>query len=301
MGDQSTIRREGDTVIVEVKNKAHLLSDPMITGVVCINPDASEAKRVYRKVFRRKPVYLAKEYERAVEAHLRGTDVVVIGMNGYSYLPEDTCRKWGVQFGAYEAACKSILFHIAETLQAEYPGIDIRFAHGASAMGVDLAVVSVARRLNRPQLGFNCPSFMFYVEDDDVPVYIADNKNEYADAFVRSLNILIAANGRTHSYQMDIAAVFKHYIYLIPINVMRLISTNSSGPPAIMDGNVEDAVALFEERVFTIGTRVLTSRTRDAWRAAIEEVQDVTTMISRQLLSAERAFGGATLTVRRGR
>jgi hypothetical protein len=284
---KSTIRRaKNGHVIVEGPGK---LSLAQLEGVECLNPKAPEEERRYRKVFVNKPIYLPKEYDRAVAEVLHGKDVVVLGMNGYSYLTPQLCASWGVKPGAYEAACESIMDGLIEELLVEFPGVDIRIVHGASDMGVDRAIIRTAHRRNRPQLGFNCPGFMFYVLDDKVPVYVAATQEEYSDAFVKSLNILIAANGRKQSFEHDINAALRYKKDLITLNVLKAIST-TGGPPAINEhGQIEDAVAALEMLVHMVTAN--SSKGPDAWKEMLERVNSTTVAISRRLLSPERAFG----------
>lgn len=289
MKDPGRIFREGDVVVVEVTGMNGVDTMP---GVTCLNPDAPPAERRYRKVFHHKRVYLPGEYDRAISEHLRGRDVVVLGMNGYSELTPEQCRAWGVRVGAYEAACAALLDATILALEQAFPGIDVRLVHGASDLGVDRAIVAVGRRRNRGMLGTSCPRFMFWVPDDDEAVYVAENQEAYADSFVRSLDILIAANGRLQAFKHDLNAAFLYLKYVIPVNVLRSIST-TGGPPAIgPEGRIEDAVAAFEQRVFMV-TAQLTGRSRDAWIDALAHTQRTVVSITRQLISPERAFGGS--------
>ncbi|MBS2008311.1 MAG: hypothetical protein JST01_14785 [Cyanobacteria bacterium SZAS TMP-1] len=284
--DNGIIEKDGDGYVVKVQGKPYVAN---IAGVFCENPGAPEAKQVHCKRFARKRIYLAGQYHQAVHEVLMGNDVIVLGMNGYSSLNDEQCRAWGVQPGAYEAACEGILKSVCRSLVETFPGIDLRFADGASNVGVDAVLLKVARDLNRPHLGHSCPKFMFYVEDDDSPVYVAKTQQAYADAFIDSLQVLIAANGRMQAFEHDIDAVFKKLKHLIPVNVLKSIST-TGGPPAIgPSGKIEDAVAAFEQRVH-MATQALYSG-RDPYRNMVSHVSESTTAIVRTLISPARAFG----------
>ncbi|MEZ4534184.1 MAG: hypothetical protein R3D26_04120 [Cyanobacteriota/Melainabacteria group bacterium] len=90
---------------------------------------------------------------------------------------------------------------------------------------MDWAIIKAARDLNRPHLGHSCPKFMFYVEDDTDPVYVAETSR--IRLFVRrSLDILIAANGRMQAFRHDIMAVFEKMKHASFVNVLKSISTN---------------------------------------------------------------------------
>lgn len=284
---EGRIFRTGNETVVEIASASHLSGLP---GVECVNPGALEEQRTYRKVFRRKPIYLPKEYDKAVAEHLSGPDTLVIGMNGYSSLTPEQCLAWGVKAGAYESACAAILSGAIKYLQEKFGGIDVRLAHGASDMGVDRVAVNVGIRLNRPQLGHSCPPFMFYVLDDAIPVYVAATQAEYACAFIRSLHILIAANGRAQAFEHDIDAAFKLRKHIIPINVLKSISA-TGGPPAFNTrGGIEDAVAAMEHLIHMVSIQ-LGYRQRDVFVELCEHTNETIAFIARQTLSPERAFG----------
>lgn len=290
---EGIIERDGAGFIVKVRGKPYVGDLP---GVTCENPEAPDAEKIHVKRFTKKRIYMPGEYAQAVREVLTGKDVVIIGMNGYSSLTDEQCRTWGVQPGAYEAACEGILTTVCEALMATFPGIDLRFADGSSAVGVDKVLIKVARKLNRQHLGHSCPKFMFYVEDDDDPVYVAGDQAAYAGAFIDSLHILIAANGRVQAFEHDIDAVFKKLKHLIPINVLRSIST-TGGPPAIgPTGKIEDAVAAFEQRVHMANQMMYSSR--DPYRDMVGHVCESSTSIVRTLVSPERAFINAMPTFR---
>jgi len=282
IGQEGRIYREGGSVVVEVPGKAYLLD---IEGVICTNPDDDEMARIYRRVFRKKQVYLPHEYDRAVAEHLSGRDVLVIGANGYSRLSADQCRAYGVEVGSYETAAAKMLYEMIRSAQEQHPGVSIRLVHGASDMGIDRSLISVASKLNLNNLGFSCPKFMFYVRDDDTAVYVGESQEAYADAFVRSLDLLVAVNGREQAFKHDISAVFRHQKHLIPVNLLRVISSNG-GPPAIMDdGSIGDAVALFEQRVHHVGLSIR------SWQDLLDSTARTVSDMCRSNLSPERAYG----------
>lgn len=285
--DSGEIKRTQERVIVRIKGKENVLQIP---GVRCINPNDALEERIYEKVFIQTPIYLPNEYDKAIKEVLRnGKDIVVIGMNGYSVLNEEQCKAWGVKPGAYEAACESLLYGVTKLLIEKYNGIDIRFAHGASDLGVDKAIVKVATRLNRPQLGHSCPHFMFYVEDNGIPVYVGKDQPEYADSFVESLDILIAANGRLQAFKHDINAAFLKLKHIIPVNILKSIS-ETGGPPAIgPDGKIEDAVAAFDQRVHLMATRLGYTKP-DKFNELVYHVEETVVALCRNLISPSRAF-----------
>jgi hypothetical protein len=289
---EGRIFREGNRVIVEMIGASHLSS---LVGVECLNPDDSEEKRIYRKTFTRRKIYLPGEYDQAVAENLSGTDVLIIGINGYSVLTPEQCLAWGVKEGAYEAASEAILIKTIKSLANKITGITVRIVHGASEMdcnsirGIDAVAMEVARKLNLEQLGHSCPKFMFYVRDDEnKPVYVARTQAEYAMAFIESLDILIAANGRKQAYEHDIDAVFKKKKHLIPVNILKSISV-TGGPPAInAQGGIEDAVAAMEYFVHMVSAQISGP---EQFEALCDRLDQVVTTIARQTVSPERAFG----------
>jgi hypothetical protein len=287
---EGIIERQADgSFVVKVQGKPYLASEP---GVVCENPQAKPEDQIHTKVFRNKRIFMPDQYKDAVAATLTGNDVIVLAMNGYSSITPEKLLAWGVKPGAYEAACEGILKSMCNTLNTTFPGIDIRFADGASPMGVDKAVIKTARDLNRPHLGHSCPKFMFYVDDDSDPVYVAATQPEYAEAFIDSLHLLVAANGRKQAFEHDIDAVFKKLKQLITVNVLRAISTTGGPPATDGKGNIEDAVACFEQRVHMVSQRMYS--TNDSYGSLVGLICERTTDIVRPLLSPERAFANTS-------
>lgn len=263
-----TIRREGKVVIVE----------------------SGEEK----KIFERKKIFLPGEYDLAIASCISGTNVFVLGMNGYSNLSEDKCRAYGIVPGAYEVACAALFSEIVKRLRNEYDGIDIRLVHGASNMGVDKSAINVGLKLNIPQLGFSCPNYMMYVEDDDIPVYVAKNEAEYCEAFTDALNVLITCNGRKVTFSMDIDAMFKKYKDVIPINIIQAISS-TGGPPAMNEkGEIEDAVAFWYFKMHHVAMKMGITGA-DNWPQAKEQVGNIVSDICRRTMPPHVAFGFSPL------
>ena len=212
-------------------------------GTVCLNPEADVAERIYERRFQnpRKRIFLPGEEDMATAFLKNGIDVVTIGMTGYSTLKPEQLAQWGIQDGAYEEACAAILAQTIHTLTRRFPGVRIKVTHGASDMGIDRVVIRVAKELNLDQLGFNCPAWMWYVTDDEVPVFVAKDKDAYADSFVRHTDILLSVGGREQSLVHDITAAIRHGKCLIPCPIMQAISNNGGPPPRDGDGKIQDA------------------------------------------------------------
>lgn len=241
---QGEIERVEGKVAVRLRGNSSLAK---MQGVTCLNARAAAGDRVYEKVFHHpnKAVFLPDEEDRVVKWLRNVEDVVTIGMTGYSSLKPEVLKDWGLKPGEYEAACRDILACTILLLQREYQGIRIKLTHGASDMGIDRAVIEVARKLNLDQLGFNCPKWMFYVNDDEVPVYVAEDQESYADAFVRNTDILISVGGREQSLMHDVTAAIKYGKCLIVAPVMNAISSNGGPPSRNGNGEVQDATQAF--------------------------------------------------------
>lgn len=246
-----------------------------------------------QKIFKRKPIFLPNEYSLAVEKYLSsltGSDVVVLGANGYSRISPENEREWGTTLKAYQAACSKLFADNIRNAQKKFAGMDIRIVHGASDLGVDTSLMEVARRLNIIQLGFSCPNFMLHVLDDDVPVHVAENQKAYADNFTSALNILFGFNGRIQAFEMDLAAALFKRKFFIPVNVIKTISTKG-GPPAFgPNGEIEDAVMAYELQVRSVNY-LTRGRVVVDWETIYNNTQEVTVDILRNHISPEIAFG----------
>ncbi|MDO8598932.1 MAG: hypothetical protein Q7S02_02390 [bacterium] len=290
------IFRDGNRVIVEIPWSLgeHAVGEP---GVEIVNPDAPPADRVVRKVFTHKRVYLPEELDLAVATHLAHDDNLVVSMNGYSQIKPEQCKRYGIQTGAYEAACKAVLRHVVTHLRMKFPSAQIRITSGASAMGVDLAIEAVAREFNIMPLGFSCPHFMLWVHDDDLPVYVAESKDAYADRYIQKLDLLITTGGREHALQHDIFAACIYGKRIHFVDVLSMLSPVGTIPATIDDGKggrrIENAAAAMGRNISFFGVReapTLAPPGGDEWDALFDDVASVATEVCRGKLSAERKF-----------
>lgn len=295
--DPGRVFRDGEEIIVEIRGKSYLLNNPDTPGVICVNPDAPEAERIYQKRFRVRRIFLPDEYEAAVTGVLSGNDVVVLGANGYSNLSAARCQAWGIQPGKYEAACKAILVSTIQMIQERFCGARIKMVHGASYMGVDRAIIEICKKLNLEMLGFSCPEYLFYVRDEaDFPVHVSRTNQEYSDRFVEALDILLACNGAEVAFRHDIAAATSKAKQIIPVNVLRAISTKG-GPPAFDEhGKVVDAVAAYEHCVHMM-SQGWTGHGEQDWQSLLSHVHLWVANFCRTQLSPNGAFGAYNIGV----
>jgi len=291
---EGEVYKDGDLTIVRFQGDS---SHEHAEGTELENPDAPEEKRIYRKVFKTKTVYLPHELESARKI-LIGTDSITLGITGYSVIKDQNLLEWGVAKGAYEAACKDLIANMVLQLRGDFPGVNVRFVHGASEMrgkdgipqGVDSAIINLAREFNDiSQLGHSCPNYMMWVPDDDIPVWVANTAQEYSDTFVANLDILLSAGGRQTALRHDLWAALQLGKCMIPIDVIGRIAKN---PPPARDHNnvVQDATRAFEECIFPMphvqGTNLDTRYT-----AMVRHVREVCSDHARtRLLSPDRAF-----------
>ena len=268
-----------------------------LPGVSCLNPDVLEKDRIYQKTFKQKKIYLPHEFDKAIEEVMAQTDSVALSMNGYSQITDEQCKRYGVQPGAYEEACSAILREAIVRLKKTFSGANLKLVYGASDTGVDRAIEVVAREFNLTMLGFSCPEFMMYVKDDDVPVYVAKTIDEYADAYIRSLDLLIATGGRDHALKHDIAAscIYNKRIHFI--DVLNSLSSTGGVPATISDGKggykVDNAAAAFGRNISFFSREDAVANmpnSGDKWDAIFANVNSVAIEVCRAKMSPARKF-----------
>lgn len=295
MSKDGKIWRESDgRVFVEVTDSAGSLA----YGSICVNPDEPLEKRIYRKIFSKKKIFLPDEYEKAMEL-INHKDGLILSMNGYSSLPDEKLQKYGIKKGAYEEACKAILKYSINTIRKEFPGSRVFLTYGASDMGVDWAIEQVARSPqyhNIDLLGFSCPEFMMYVKDDDIPVYVAENKDDYAIKYIISLDVLITTGGREHALQHDILAALKYQRRIHFVDLMNNLSPSRNVPATIgygKDAKVENAPAAFETFISFCSTQKIITNTPavgDKWDALFNDIASVVVQVCRLKMPADKMF-----------
>ncbi len=239
-----------------------------------------EPASLWRKVFQRKKIYLPAEREQAFTVHLQSQpNSFALSMNGYSSITPAMQDQYGIDSGAYEAACEALLQAVVGRVRTKFPAANIVLTDGASAMGIDEATMRAADALGIMTLGFSCPDFMMYVTDDERPVHVSRSIKEYAENYIRPLHLLITTGGRQHSLHSDITESIKHGVRIHFVNVITGVAS-SPVPATVSDGNggrrVENACAAFGELIsFTpIGYKEAeTALNADDWFDAI--VDDV--------------------------
>ncbi len=257
--------------------------------VNCLNQSEDPKDREYSIVFPSKKIYPPGQYNTAIREVLEGKNVLRLGFNGYSTIDEDRSKRWGVTTEAYESACMKLAYDVIRYLQSEFPGIDIRLVNGTSDIGVDRATNKVASKLNLPILGFSCPDFMIYALDDDKPVYVAKNREEYSDLFVRSLDVLVAANGAEMAFKHDMKASLEYFKHFIPVDVVSSISTTGGATAFGPDGKVENAVAAYAHLVH-IMSQPFGGLASNSFDSIVDHVEAICKNVCRQKLEPQFAF-----------
>jgi hypothetical protein len=290
--DGDIFRKNGE-VIVQAKDAESSID----YGAICINPDAPEKERIYQKTFVKKPIYLPDQYELFVKEHLSSPDNFVLTMNGYSSIREEHCIRYGIKPGQYEAACEAILKNAIKHLRKKFAGARLQVTYGASDMGVDMAIEKVAREFNIDFLGFSCPQFMLYVKDDEVPVFVGKNSDEYADYYIRSSDLLITTGGRDQALKHDVLAACIYNKRVHFVDVLNSLSSTGGVPATIKDKEgkirVDNAAAAFGRNIsfFNRDNAVANiPASGDKWDAIFENINSVATEVCRSKMSPTRMF-----------
>lgn len=290
--DGIIFRQEGNTVVQVLGSEGSLKY-----GAICINPDAPQEDRIYQKTFYKKPVYLPNEYDSFVKEHLSFPDNFVLTMNGYSYMGEEHLLRYGIKDGEYEAACEAILKNAIKHLRMKFDGARLQITYGASDMGVDMAIENIARYFNIDLLGFSCPEYMLYVKDDEIPVFVAANSDDYADYYIRSSDLLITTGGRKQALEHDVLATCIYNKRVHFVDVLNSLSS-TGGVPATIKGkdgkiNVDNAAAAFGRNIsFYNRDNALAQApvNGDKWDAIFNNINSVATEVCRSKMSPARMF-----------
>ncbi len=292
--DGTIERREDGSVLVTVLNEPWSKNVP---GVSCLNPDAPESQRQYQKAFHVKPIYLPGEYDRAIAEKISSPDNFVVSMNGYSRITDEQCIRYGIQQGAYEEACRALMSHTIGHLKKKFTGAHLRLIHGAADLGVDKAIQEVADEYNIVPLGFSCPRYMLYVNDDQTPVYVGTNQDDYSDKFIQSLDLLITTGGREVTLQHDVLAACVYNKRIHFVDILNSLSS-TGGVPATVTGpdgklRVDNAAAAMGRNVSFFSRHNATAmvpRSGDLWDAIFENVSSIATEVCRLKMSPKRKF-----------
>ena len=274
------------------------LGEEGLPGVECLNPGSPLPERKYRKEFRSKRIFLPHEYDIALAELLSAHNSnFVLSMNGYSRITRDQCRRYGVEPGAYEHACKAILRNAVRHLNEKLDTAKVLLIDGASDMGVDAAIAEVALKLNVPSLGFSCPRYMLHVPDDERAVFVAKDSEDYADYYVRSLDLLLTTGGREQVLKHDVLAACLYNKRIHVVDVLNMLSSTGGVSATITDESgkvtVENAAAAFGRNItFFTTTEAVVAKPAggDIWDAVFNNVASIATETCRRKMPPELKF-----------
>src|SRR3989344_5556889 len=288
------LERTGSSTFVTVRGDMPWLADD---GAELTNPKSAPESHEWRKEFNDKEIFFPDEYDAAVSARLNAENSFVLSLNGYFSIKPDQERAYGVSSGAYEAACVNITKSVIGFLISEFPGVHVRLIDGASDMGVDRAIQSVAAESGLIALGFSCPEYLPYVKDGNgLPVYVAADQPDYSSRYVQSLDFLITTGGRQQALTSDLNAVFVHKKKIHVIDVLSILSPH--GPvPATKEANgkvvVDNAAAAIVNSLthYAIeGGSAVIKRGRDQWPVILDDVCSVAAAVCRGKLTPDAMF-----------
>jgi hypothetical protein len=189
------------------------------------------------------------EIDAAVARHREGTDVIVLGFSGYSMLDAERCAQLNIRLGEYEAASVGMVAACVDGVRSKLGDPPIRFVYGSSDLGIDRSIEEVCTSEGCDLLGFSCPNYLWWVDNSEEgpTICIMPDESQYADAYVRALDILFAMNGGKVSYEMDILAATRYHKRVAVVDVLRTLGARSQGFDH--KGNVLDAAAALAERL----------------------------------------------------
>lgn len=225
------------------------------------------------------------------EATFRESVDFVSGMSGYSSLNAGRCAELGIREGEYEDAVMGIMVSAINRVRAQLPKARYGLVYGSSAMGVDLAIEEVAKEHNIPLLGYTCLAYLWYVSTtlDGPYICIKPTKEEYCEAYVTMSNLLMACNGGQVSYMMDTIAALKHFIPVIPIDVIGMLG--ASIPAFKPDRTVNDAVGVLKHGLRLLDFKeVVHSRAEDTFRGVADIFASAVTARAREVVPTRYAF-----------
>jgi hypothetical protein len=289
-------RKSGGVVVVTALNEPWSLN---FEGVTCVNPDAPEEERVYQKTFhnQRKRIYMPGEYERAIKEIMPGDNVFAFSLNGYSRITPEQCLRYGIKEKDYREACKSITNSVITHLKRKFRGAQLVIPYGGSDTEIDRALSEVAKQRKIPLIGFSCPRYMLYAKDDNTPVYVAPDREEYANRYIQTLDLLISTGGREQTLTHDVLAACLYGKRIHFVDVLNSISSTGGVPATIVESDgrvrVDNAAAAMGRNLsfFSRGDAIYsTPKEGDLWDAILANIKGVATGVYRQKMPARYKF-----------
>ncbi len=212
-----TLFEEGSELILTVpcEGSEHLLSQQ---GVIKNGNQFEKRFPTHRFFYKEKDIDMAS-------ALFRGKCDFVFGTSGYSDLNPNRCRELNIPDGHYVSALGSLVKRALDGMKQRVPAIRPGIVYGSSSMGVDFTLEKVAENRNIPIIGTTCLAYLWYVDNtpNGPTILIASSEDDYCKLYVSNLDLLVAVNGGTVSYDMDIYAATKKFIPVVPVDVLSVL------------------------------------------------------------------------------
>lgn len=275
---RATLRKVGKIWEVRMTGRPDLAKLP---GVTVENPEAAPERQVCVKVFRNKHIY--RDYERFRRDRLTGPDLVALAANGYSTMDDPDLLE------AYVQASKGLLVAVYWMMKRSIPRLDIRLIDGGSKTGIDKALLLAADELKIPHVSHSCPEFMFWVEDDNDPVFVAPDQDAYSDTFIQSSHILLACNGGKQAFHMDIKAALDYEKDVVLVDLLGSLGREVDSKLIGSNKKIVDAVSSFM-RLVHVATRHLSTSSFDKYSDLVLNVGQIATSVARSKVSPQAGY-----------
>jgi len=271
VGEHGRIFRRGKKVIIQART--NWLPEG-VKGLNLLNPGALGGQRVFERVFERRApfIYLPDQLAEAM-AYLDFPNSFISSMNGYSNTAELITR-YGIPPGMYERRCEAMYSACLEGVRRKFSYAQYGIVDGAAPFGVDAANRAVAIKFRAKRLSFSCPSYMLLVDDEDEsPIYVAPTSDDYADAYVKPLDLLISTGGREQALRHDVYFSCLESKRILFVDVTNMIDPGNICVPATRIDEqgrirIENAAAAMNRNVGIIGylaSRITSPDGGDQW------------------------------------
>jgi hypothetical protein len=220
-----------------------------------LNIEINEGKEPTLTYFSNKKIYLPSEKEAYEKEVLqKGPKTIWLGVTGWTKPPKHYTERYGMnnENGLYEKLVTTLL--LENILELKLNDINVDLRHGASNAGVDAAIMKVMETIKVSGSGVNCPMYMTWVADDTRggPVYVAENKNAYHDAYSDFTQILIVTGGRDVAFYHDYLRRLKGTGFSVVADVIQTATDNIVPGTEVMTGSdkavLNNAAAYIREK-----------------------------------------------------
>jgi len=294
--DEYLFQEGSDTITTwwTEKQEGKLPEGAKITGSQVVPADQNHPeKTVYlvEKRFQQLQV-VAEHAASAITTFLKSEEVVVLGPTGFSNLSPQLLKEMGLAEGDYEEATACYITTVISSLVSYFPNVHFVIADGASDAFVDKGACMAAERLQElgvDHIGHTCNRYLRYVKDRPGVVQISPSSEEYANAFVNHVDILLGLGGRAHALKLDIRGVMSQESKLLVLpDLIRTISAYGDHLPSHSKGELADASAMFGTLLRLVPPQ---GTAFDPLQAVAESTAKNCIDVSRRALPASKKFG----------